>query len=167
MAKVSFVLDDDLVVTAPVNIRVPKSVTTSATAPRQAFASKTIFVDIRVPDEDELEEVQDRIRRDNEAVVAALTDAETARLTATDDDARLAAEARVDAIRKTLRDAATEQLKAFIVGLPDNHGIGEQDGSLAVYSTDLIERLCKRRHIRNALWDAFLGVLNGDPKKGN
>jgi hypothetical protein len=167
LSKISFVLDDDLLVTAPVHIRMPKSVTTTGGVSQQAFVKKTIFVTFRVPDEDVLEDVQERIRRENEGLVKRLAEAERDRLTVGDDEARIAGDAVVDKIRKDIRDSVTEQLKEFIVGLPDNHGIGEQDGTLALYSVDLVERLCKRRHTRTALWDAFLLVLNGDPKKGN
>ncbi|SMH62839.1 hypothetical protein [Azospirillum agricola] len=167
MSKIAFVLDDDLVVTAPVHIRVPKSARTSGGVSKQEFVTKTAYVDIRVPPEDELEEVQERTRQHNADLLKRLAEAEKSRAGAEDDEARLAADAEVVRINKDIRNGMTEQLKEFVVALPDGHGIAEKDGSLAVYSPELIERLCAYRHVRTALWDAWLLVLNGDPKKGN
>lgn len=167
MSKIAFILDDELIVTAPAHIRVPKSVRPGGGAPKQEFLTKTIFVNFRVPSEDELEEAQERTSRHNNEQLKLLREAEKGLNAAEDDEARLAAEADVRRIQKGIRDHMTEQLKEFLVSLPDNHGIGEKDSSLAAYSPELIERLCNYRHIRAALWDAWLLVLNGDPKKGN
>ncbi len=167
MSKIAFVLDDDLVVTAPVHVRVPKSAKTGGGVTKQEFVTKTIYLNFRVPTEEELEDVQDRIRKQNDGLLKRLAEAEKNRSNAGDDEERLACEAEVDRIRKDIRDSMIDQLKEFATGLPDGHGIGEPSGDPATFSPELIDRLCAYRHVRSALWDAFVLLLNGDPKKGN
>lgn len=162
------ILDDDLIVTVPVHIRKPQSVRPAAGrgAPKQTFVTATIYVDMRIPDEDALDEMDFRLERHSADVALRLADA-GARLSEAPDDQRAGIEAELTAIRREFRSAQTEKLREVIVGLPANHGIGNADGSPADWGPDLVDRLCRVRHIRTALWEAFILALNGEAKRGN
>lgn len=163
-----FILDEEVEVTAPVHIRVPKS--TAATGRgtvKQEFVTKTAFVTFRLPSEDELDAVIDEVRRANDETSKAIAEAQKRLEAAADDDARADIDEEMVRLRKALRLGQVEQLKAFVTGLPEGSGIAEKDGSPAVFSPELIDRLCAFRHVRAALWEAFLLVVNGDGKKGN
>ncbi|WP_372400289.1 hypothetical protein ABMY26_32265 [Azospirillum sp. HJ39] len=167
MSKAAFILDDRLTVDAPVLIQVPTSTRTTGSAPKQSFVTRTAFVTFRIPMEEELDDVLEEVARHNEKLNRQITDVETEREEAADDEARIALDRKLAELRKTARLGQVEQLKAFIVGLPAGHGFAEKDGTPCEYSPELIERLCQFRAVRNALWAAFRLVINGDPKKGN
>ncbi|SMH62530.1 hypothetical protein [Azospirillum agricola] len=167
MSKPVFVLDDDLTVTSPVHIQQPTSARTGGGKSQQGFVTRTAYVTFRVPTEDELDDVSEQVQRHNEAQVKRIADVERERSEATDDAERAAAERRLTELRRELRLQQAEQLKAFVVDLPEGHGFAEKDGTPCEFSPDLIGRLCQYRAVRAALWTAFLLVLNGDPKRGN
>lgn len=168
MSHTAFILDEQIDVVAPVHIKVPQSVKTGGGKSNQTFVTRTAYVSIRIPTEDELEEVGERVRKANGDWLKHLNEANRRLTEATDDQERVAAEAALAKLRRDYRDNQVETLKEFVIGLPDGHGIQERDGSPATYSTDLIERLCGYRHVRRALWDAFVLLLNGEEiKKGN
>ncbi|WP_146191580.1 hypothetical protein [Azospirillum humicireducens] len=168
MSKVAFVLDDELTVDAPVLIQVPQSTRVSGGNARQTFVTKTAYVTIRIlPTEDELDAVLEEVAAHNEKLTRQISEVERERAEAADDEARAAIDRKLTELRRTARLAQVEQLKAVIVGLPTGHGFAEKDGRACEYSPELIERLCQFRPVRNALWSAFMVVLNGDPKKGN
>lgn len=167
MSKPIFVLDDTLIVTAPVHIQVPQSSRATGGRAQQQFVIRTAYVDFRIPTEDELDAVLDEANRANEQLAKRITEAEKDAREAADDDSRVAAERKLADLRREVRIGQVEQLKVFIAGLPDGHGFAEADGSSCVFSPELIGRLCQYRAVRTALWNAFLLILNGDPKKGN
>jgi hypothetical protein len=167
MSKVAFVLDDNLTVDAPVLIQVPTSTKATGGTARQSFVTKTAYVTFRIPTEDELDAVLNDVAIHNDRVSRQIAEAEQERTEAPDDDTRAAIDRKLAELRKAGRLNQIEQLKATIVGLPNGHGFAEKDGSPCEYSPELIERLCQFRTVRNALWAAFMLVLNGDPKKGN
>lgn len=168
MAACVFSLADDLTVVAPVPFSVPVSAKTNGVKAEQAFVKKVIYLEFRVPLEDELDDLQAEILTHN---------TETARKLdlLAKDEAAAAGDAEVlagiDATRVALtaarRNFQTDALARFVVGLPDGHGIGDENGDLAVYSQDLIHRMCQRRFLRVAMWDAFTKLLNGEGKRGN
>jgi hypothetical protein len=167
MSSVVFNLSDDLVVTVPVVFQVPTSVKTNGVKPEQSFVKRTIYLNMRVPEEDEIEAVQGRVNLANADIFrrrAALSEAEK---TASPEE-----QADIDRERQKLTEeirlGQEDMLVEFVVGLPDGHGIGEGDGP-AEFSSDLIRRMCQRRFLRDAMYAAFVKLLNGpgDAKKGN
>lgn len=167
MSKPVFVLDDDLTVIAPVHIQQPTSAKATGGKSQQTFVSRTAYVTFRVPTEDELDDTYEAVQRHNETLVKRVAEVEKERAEAIDDVERAAAERRLTELRRDHRLGQVEQLKTFIIDLPDGHGFAEKDGSPCVYSPEVIVRLCQFRHVRAALWAAFTLVLNGDPKRGN
>lgn len=148
-------------VTAPVVIKVP--VDTPAGTTTQKFVHRHAYVTFRLPTEDEVDEVVQQAERHNRAVVNRIAELEKERDGKPTDAGRQKIDAKIDAERRTLRSFQNEQLKAFIVGLPDDSGFAD-GGKPAVYSAELVERLCQFRPIRAALWAAFLTLLNGPDK---
>lgn len=168
MSKAAFILDEQIDIVAPVHIKVPQSAKTGGGKSNQSFVTRTAYVTIRIPTEDELEEVGERVRKDNADWLKRLNEAGDRLTAATDDQERADAEAAQAKLRTEYRDNQVELLKEFVIGLPDGHGIQERDGSSAEYSANLIERLCGYRNVRRALWEAFMLLLNGEEtKKGN
>ncbi|MBP2301310.1 hypothetical protein [Azospirillum picis] len=167
MSKPVFVLDGDLTVDAPVLIQVPTSARTTGGVARQSFKTSTAYVTFRVPTEDELDTTLEEVASHNERLTRQINEADKERTDAADDETRAAVDRKLTELRRDVRTAQIEQLKAFIVALPSGHGFAEKDGTPCEFSPELIGRLCQYRAVRNALWAAFLLVLNGDPKKGN
>lgn len=161
-------LDDDLIVTVPVHVKKPQSVRPASGrgAPKQTFITATIYVDMRIPDEDELDEMDFRLEKHSADVARRLSEART-RLDAAPEEQQAEIEAEITAIRREFRSAQTEKLSEVIVGLPDNHGIGKDATTPVEWEPGLVGRLCRVRHIRTALWDAFVLALNGEGKRGN
>jgi hypothetical protein len=167
MSSVIFDLSDDLIVTVPVVFQVPTSVKTNGVKPEQSYVKRTIYLNMRVPQEDEIEAVQARVNLANAEIFrrrAALAEAEK---TASAEE-----QAEIDRERQKLTEeirlGQEDMLVEFTVGLPDGHGVGE-NGAPAEFSPDLIRRMCQRRFLREAMSAAWLKLLNGpgDAKKGN
>lgn len=168
MSKTVFVLGEELVVTAPVAVAVPTSANTKAVcAQAQSFRKVTLYVDFRVPPEDELSALEDRVRADNLALASQIRDAE-GRLGKASADDRAAIDAELADLRQRAREVQVEDLKAYIVGFPDGSGIAGPDGQPVPYSADAVAQLVAHRHVRKGLWDAFLTLMNGpETKRGN
>jgi len=167
MAKLSFNLSDRIVVTAPVHIKVPQSVkTTSAGKTDTRFVTQTVFLDFEVPKQDDLDELAEEIRRENREFSDKISDAVERRRSATTDDERSGIDAEIAELNRGIRNAGVEQLKRFVVGLPENHGIGDE-GAEAEFSTGLIERLCQYEFVRAAMLETLQGLINGGAKRGN
>lgn len=162
-------LDDDLIVTVPVHVKKPQSVrpTAGRGAPKQTFVTATIYVDMRIPSEDELDEMDFRLEQHSADVARRLGEARARLDEALPEEQRVGIEAEIAAIRREFRSAQAEKLREVVIGLPDNHGIGNADGTPAEWEPGLVDRLCRVRHIRTALWDAFVLALNGEGKRGN
>lgn len=165
MGNPVFVLGDALTIDAPVHIKVPQSVRPTGGKVEQKFVTRTAYVTFRYPDEDELDDVIYRVNKQNLELLEKVREIEAEE--PEEAEQKAARDERARQARSNLRTAQIEQLKQFVVGLPSGHGFAEADGSPCVHSPDTIERLCKFRLVRNALWDAFLLILNGDAKKGN
>lgn len=167
MSSVIFDLSDDLIVTVPVVFQVPTSVKTNGVKPEQSFAKRTIYLNMRVPQEDEIEVVQARVNLANAEIFrrrAVLAEAEK---TATPEE-KVDIDTERQALTEKIRLGQEDMLVEFVVGLPDGHGIGENGGP-AEFSADLIRRMCQRRFLRDAMYAGFVKLLNGpgDAKKGN
>jgi hypothetical protein len=168
MAACVFSLADDLRVVAPVPFSVPVSAKTNGVKTEQSFIKKTIYLEFRVPLEDELDDLQAEILTHNTETARKLDQLAKDEAAAAGDAAALAA---IDVERVALtgarRNFQTDALARFVTGLPDGHGVGDESGELAVHSGDLIHRMCQRRFLRSAMWDAFTKLLNGEGKRGN
>ncbi|NYZ17068.1 hypothetical protein HL658_31380 [Azospirillum sp. RWY-5-1] len=165
MTVFSFNIQDRIDVVAPVKFKVPQSVQRAQRGAEIPFVTKTIFVVFRIPHEDEMERVREEMMEHNRAVNDRIAEASKRREGASPEE-RAEADREIDEATRGLRLQQVELLKAFIVGLPENHGIGDGDAP-AEYSPELIERLCGFRFLQNALWEVFVKLLNGDAKKGN
>lgn len=166
-ASIVFDLSEDLIVTAPVVFNAPVSVKTNGVKAEQSFVKKTIYLDFRVPLEDEVEAVQGRVNLANAEIFrrrAALMEREKQ----ASDDERAEIDREKQALTEQIRIGQEDTLVEFVVGLPDGHGI-QDGGGPAVYSPELIRRMCQRRFLRDAMYAAFLTLLNGPAaaKKGN
>lgn len=167
MAKIAFNLSDRIVVTAPVHIKVPQSANTKAVGKSETrFVTQTVYLDFEVPKQDDLDELAEEIRRQNRELSDKVSEAVDRRRAASTDEERTAIDEEIAAINREVRNAGIEQLKRFVVGLPENHGIGV-DGGEAEYSPELIERLCQYEFVRAAMLDALQGLINGGAKRGN
>lgn len=168
MSKTVFILGEELVVTAPVTVSIPTSANTRGIgAQTQSFRKVTLYVDFRVPPEDELSALEDRVRADNVALAGQIREAE-ARLGKASADDRAAADAELADLRQRAREVQVEDLKAYIVGFPDGSGIAGPDGQPVPYSDEAVAQLVAHRHVRKGLWGAFLTLLNGpETKRGN
>lgn len=168
MAQISVNLSEKLIVTAPVNFSAPVSVKPSSAATEQRFIKRTVFVDIHVPEENELDAVQDRVNEENVKVYRELAKLDEREKAATDQE-RAEIQIERTATKKKVRLFQEEMLKEFVVGLPEGHGIFLNESTPAEYSPETIEKMCQRRYLRTAMYDAFLKLINGpgDAKKGN
>lgn len=168
MSKTVFILGEDLVVTAPVTVSIPTSANTKAVgAQTQSFRKVMLFVDFRIPPEDELSELEDRVRADNLALSTQIRDAES-RLAKAGGEDRAAIENELADLRRRVREVQAEDLKTYIVGFPDGSGITGPDSQPVPYSEEAVAQLVAHRHVRKGLWDAFLVLLNGpEAKRGN
>lgn len=172
MSKVAYVLADEVIVTAPVNIQVPLKTdpekVKAGTIPKIQFKTETVFMDFQIPRESEIEELQEEIRTKNRETFAALKVARERRDAdgATDKD-RADADDEIARLNKELRLFEHDLLKRFVVGLPEDHRIGNPDGTLAEYSTDLVGRLCDYRNVRAAMMTTLQTLLDGEGKRGN
>lgn len=151
---------DTLIITVPAHVKVP--VSTQPGAGKQAFSVETIFVDMKVPTEDELDAISWTVTRENDALNRRISNLMKARDEETGELGKRKIDADITAATAGLKSFQTEQLKAVIVGLPEGSGIVDGDQP-AAWSPELVARLCQYRSVRTALWDAFTLVLNGKP----
>lgn len=167
MANPVFVLDTDHTVTSPVHIEQPSSVRPTGGVSKQNFVRRTAYVTFRVPTEDEMDDVFVEVQNHNSNLLKKIAENEAEIEQASSEEERQELRGKLRELQRSSRLVQVEQLKSFIIGLPEGHGFAEKDGSPCVYSQGLIDRLCQYRPVHKALWDAFLLVVNGDQKKGN